>query len=366
MQCGNCKYFERRNAWKCRQCGRVLDDGVVFVTGISGSGVEEYMREVITEATGPKHGHVVALHDVGALMKEFAKDDDPDVLWDRILDADEKLLRQLRARALQRLAYDIKSRPDALHLVDLHLSFRWYAYLTLGFQPHILEEFKPQVRSFINIVEDLPKVQERLGHTSWGKREILELLVWRDEELFLTDLFADVCGRVDRFAVARGEPASLVERLIWHPELRRVYLSFPITNIQADPEARGEIQRFRDGIREFLIVFDPYACRDYDETYERSEMKALRKQVGEATVDRDYRFIDQADAVVVYFPKKVASKGVDAEMNHARRSGKQIFLYSPEDPGGGPFAVPPHHFRTDPDEFIQMLREELQPRELPG
>ena len=167
---------------------------------------------------------------------------------------------------------------------------------------------------------------------------------------------------VDGFIGIRSEPPEVIERLIWHPEMQRVYLSFPITNIINDEAAREEIRTFRDRIREFLIVFDPYACRDYDETYSLPEMQALQKEVGETTVERDFRFIDQANAVVVYFPRKVFSKGVDAEMNHARKTGKPIFLYSPEELGGGPFAVPPSHYRSDSAEFVELLKRELGPQ----
>jgi hypothetical protein len=223
----------------------------------------------------------------------------------------------------------------------------------------MLKSFMPLVRCFVNLIEDLPKIQERLATTSWGTRTLLELLVWRDEELYLTDLFAGICDRVDSYAVATGEPPSHLESLIWHPELRKVYLSFPITGIQGDEAATSAIKNFRDSLRTFCVVFDPYACRDYDETYRLEEMKALRKEVGETTVGRDYRFIDQAEAVVAFFPKKVQSKGVDAEMNHARMTGKPIFLYSPEDLGGGPFAVPPSHYRSEVSAYLELLRAEL-------
>jgi adenylate kinase len=336
-----------------------MEGGVVFVTGISGSGVADYMMEVLNEAKKPEHNHEVCLHDIGQIMKRFAEDDDPDVNWDYINNADERVRRFLRTLAFQELTYIVRSNLKVLHIVDLHICFRWYAYLTSGFEPHILDAFVPHVRCFVNIIEDLSKVHERLRATSWGDRKILELLIWRDEELFLTNLLADTFGRVDCFAIARGEPASTVERLIWHPGIKKVYLSFPITNIQGDHKASREIEIFRDRIREFLIVFDPYACKDYDETYQKPEMRTLRKEVGEATIERDFRFINQADAVVAYYPRKVSSKGVDAEMNHARRIGKPIFLYCPENPGGGPFAVPPSHFRSDPNDFITLLREKL-------
>ena len=234
-----------------------------------------------------------------------------------------------------------------------------------GFEPHILEEFQPYVRLFVNFIEDLPRVQEQLKKTTWGKRKVLELLIWRDEELILTDLFSDACGQVKSYAIAAAEPPTLLEQLIWHPEIKKVYLSFPITKLITDKAAKREIERFRDRIRKFLIVFDPYASKDYDETYKRKEMKSLRKKVGEATEERDYRFIDQADAVVAYFPKIVPSKGVDAEMNHARRTGKDIYLYSPTDPGGGPFAVPSTHFRSNQGAFTKLLRKKLSPNSNP-
>ena len=359
MQCKNCHNFQSNNDWKCTKCGASINGGVVFVTGISGSGTEEHLRKVADLARNNKHNHSLKIFDVGEMMRHLAFDDDPDVNWDKILDSDERALRNLRVTVLRDLAYSVNHNPEMLHIVDLHLSFRWYSYLTRGFEPRFIDTLKPHIRCFINLIEDLSTVQDRLKSTSWGERNILELMIWRDEELFLTDLYADICGRVKSYVVSTNEPPSVVEQLIWHPNMKKVYLSFPITNILDDKEANNEIVAFRDAIREFLTVFDPYACKDYDETYKRPEMSSLRDKVGQTTVDRDFRFIDQSDAIVVYFPKKVASKGVDAEMNHARRVGKPIYLYSPEHLGGGPFAVPPKHYKSDQREFIGLLRNEL-------
>ncbi len=354
MQCRNCGFFERKNVWKCTNCQHEMKGGIVFVTGISGSGTEEYLKAVVDAAH--KHGHDVELHDIGEIMYGYAKDDDPNVRWERILDADEKARRHLRALAFQKLAHDINSKPDVLHIVDLHLCFRWRAYLTKGFEPHLLEQFRPFVRCFINVIADLSKVHDRLRSLSWGERNILGLLIWRDEELFLTDLFAEVSGRVMSLTIATTEPPAMLEKLIWHPDIKTVYLSFPITNLK-DENAKKEIEQFRDEIREFLVVFDPYASKDFDETYKRPEMKALKREVGDITEERDYRFIDQAEAVVVYFPVKVPSTGVDAEMNHARRTGKPIFMYSPEDRGPLPFVVPASHFRAKREEYVDLLKE---------
>jgi hypothetical protein len=362
MKCPHCDKAHTNNTWKCAKCGKNIEGGVVFVTGISGSGTYEKLEEVASEVVKcGGDGHPVKVHDVGSLMRKHAYQDDPNVGWDRILDASPRVLRLLRALAFQEISSEVASSPDILHMIDLHLCFRWKAYLTKGFEPSIINFFIPRVRCFINVVEDLATIQERLDHTAWGKREILELLVWRDEELLLTDMFAGVCGHVDAFAVASGEPPSVIERLIWHPEQRKVYLSFPITAIKDEKGLLEEISGFRDRLREFLVVFDPYACRDYDETYRRQEMLALRKEVGQTTVDRDFRFIDQADAVVVYYPKKVPSKGVDSEMRHAVEIGKPIFLYCPEDLGGGPFQPAADCIESDPKKFLNLLKEKLGP-----
>lgn len=358
MECVSCENIISRNLNECPECGEELKGGVVFVTGISGSGVRAYLDKALKYAE--EHGHEFVRHDIGHIMRRHADEHKLDVQWDRILDADERALMLLRALALQEVAYSRNMKPAHMHIVDLHLCFRWRAYLSKGFEPHTLEQFTPHARLFINIIEDLASVHGRLLTTSWGDRQILELLIWRDEELHLTDIFADMCGLDRCYAVAAGEPPSMFERLVWHPEYMKVYLSFPITNLLEDGKAGDEIRGFRDRIREFLIVFDPYACKDYDETYVREEMKYLRKEIGDITEERDYRFIDQADAVVVYFPKIVPSKGVEAEMNYARRTGKSIFMYRPKDERDeGPFAVPPSHYSPDPDAYIELLKGEL-------
>lgn len=361
MICPSCQLVERRNLWTCPKCLKPIDGGVVFLTGISGSGTDGYVADVARSAT--KHGHKVVVFDVGEVMHRHALEDNPDVRWDRILDQDETARRCLRALAFNDLQHSLDASPDHLHLVDLHMSFRWKAYLTRGVEPHILDRFRGKIRCFANLVANLSEVQAKLAATAWGERERLELLLWRDEELFLTDLFSDVCGRVDCWAVSVREPPIVLEQLIWHPTVPSVYLSFPMRSLEGDKPAREEIERFRDEIRSFLVVFDPSTVKDYAECYSSPEMKALRKPIGETTEERDYRFIDQADAVVVYFPKAVASTGVEAEMNHARRAGKPIFLCRPGDQSVGPFAVPASRFSADPKSFVALLRDELTPRE---
>lgn len=365
MRCWECGHESPKNLWVCGECGAGIEGGVVFVTGISGSDSEAVLARVIAAARRAGHEHDVLLHDVGEIMRGFAEEHDPHVVWDRILDTSPRILRLLRALAFQKIEHQFEANRDALHIVDLHLCFRWTACLSKGFEPSIVLGFAPHVRLFINVIGDLDEIQQRLEQTAWGEREILELLIWRDEEKLLTDVYAGICG-APWYLVAAAEPPETIERLVWHPSYKRVYLSYPMTAIKDDARTDDEIKAFRDTIRDFLVVFDPGACQDYDKTYERPELLAVRKQVGDTTVERDFRLIDQADAVVVYYPRKVTSKGVDAEMRHAFETGTPVFLYCPELLDYGPFQPPADRIRQDAAEYVDLLREQLAPQEGEG
>jgi len=357
MLCPVCGREENENVWVCPECGASIKGGVVFVTGITGSDVNRILGEVAKLAE--EHKHAVMVHDVGELMRCQAKQSRTLIEWDRILDASPKVLRLLRALAFADIENKIKQHPTHLHIVDLHLSFRWYAYLTPGFEPYLIRGFIPYVRLLINVVQDLDRIQRYLEGTAWGRRNILELLMWRDEERLLTDIYAGICGGVRSFTVAAAEPPSTIEQLIWHPDVKRVYLSFPMTAIKNDKEANKEIRTFRDRLREFVVVFDPASCEDYDKTYQRPDMKIIKKEVGQATIERDFRYIDQTDAIVVYYPKRVDSQGVDAEMRHAFESGKPVYLYCPDELRYGPFQPPADHTSMDREGYLKLLRRKL-------
>jgi hypothetical protein len=357
MLCPNCGHTDTGNVWTCPQCGAHIPGGIVLVTGIAGSNAAAILREVAREAKDD--GHAVRVHDIGELMKHHAEHDQTGVEWDRILDVSPRFLRLLRALAFADVERVIADYPECLHIVDIHLCFRWYAYLAPGFRPYLIRAFMPHVRLLVNIIQDLDVVQKHLEGTAWGVRPILELLFWRDEERFLTDVYAGMCGGVTSYAVSAAEPPSVIERLIWHPQMKQVYLSFPMTAIQKDMELKQEIVDFRDEIRGFLIVFDPASCLDYNRTYERPDMRVVREQIGQTTIERDFRYIDQADAVVVYFPKNVPSKGVDAEMRYAFESGKPVYHYCPEKYDYGPFQPVAARTSNNRNEYVALLRREL-------
>jgi adenylate kinase len=218
------------------------------------------------------------------------------------------------------------------------------------------------VRLFSTIIDGIDEVHGRLLQTDWGDRGQLELALWRDEETFITGLLADLY-RKPHYVIARSEPPDNLAQLVLSPWKPKAYLSFPITAFKGKPdeaEVNKQIGDFRDQIRRWLVVFDPFAIKDYDLTYQVPAMKEISKELGEQTEQRDFRFIDQSEILIAFFPQAVPSKGVEAELRHAKTTGKIIYLYYPGGPGAGPFSVVPDYAASSPEEFLELIRQHFE------
>ena len=330
-----------------------MTGGIIFVSGISGTNIERFLDKVFKKSL--LHGDNLVRHDIGELMYNKASSEHPDMKWEHMLDMNSVALNFLRSGTFDQTMNRVLAEPDKIHIIDMHLCFRWKNHLTSGFSPQIIKPFIPFVRFFVNLVEDVHTVQNTLKKTEWEKTELPELLIWKDEEFFLSEIFANICD-VPVYQLSVKEPFELLWNIIMKPEMKKAYLSFPITKIRKDKELLQEIDTFRDEVREFLVAFNPFSSKEYDETYKNKAMKLLKIPIGEATKRRDFRLIDQSDGIIVYYPKKVYSKGVDAEMAYAHSTRKPIFLYCPEEIDTGPFLAPIKFMSQDRDEFINHLK----------
>jgi hypothetical protein len=361
VDCRNpdCGHRNSPYSQECEKCGAPMCGGVVFSAAQSGTEQRDWLnklRAAIEDAGSSCH-----FHDVGAIMEEFAREFDPNINWDRILDRPEEELRFRRAQAFAEIRQRILDAPAELHLLACHLTFRWRAYLTRGLDPHLLAAIGDPLRLFLTVVDGVNEVHSRLAKTDWGDRKRLQLAVSRDEEVFFTGLLADMFKR-PHYIVARQEPAENVAQLVLAPWRPRVYLSFPITALKDDAageSAQEEVRMVRDSLRRWAVVFDPLAIRDYDLTYQVPEMEEIAQELGEQTEQRDFRFIDQSEILVAFFPKVVPSKGVDAELRHARTTGKMIYLCYPQE-AGGPFNVTPDCFAASRDELLDLARSHFE------
>lgn len=255
----------------------------------------------------------------------------------------------------------------------------------------IREEFRPDY--CICLIDDIQAVQERLAAEIHLR--LRELLTWRNVELLLTDLLAHETilrpGR-QRWLVefpfeysslfAIRHPPEALYRFLVEPSCPRLYASFPISRTRGTAEYRAEIDRFRNGLHERFAVFDPLTiderpllallgepndgvvvlnaedrwpipaertlCGEGPKAYghlradEIREITTRASSMTKSELDRtiearDFRLIDQADALVVYRPlflRGELSGGTRAEMVYAQRSGKPVFLVHDRDLDG--------------------------------
>jgi len=215
-------------------------------------------------------------------------------------------------------------------------------------------------------------VHERLERDHDVAHTLKDILVWREEEMVVTEVLASVLRRHGRFYVlTRGtelDTAESLYRLMFEPHRRKVYPSFPMTHVLEMPEILAQIDAFREVLAEHFITFDP---GDMDEKRLLTEAARARQQgcdrfklrvngrdvvfdVREVTevagdIDgqiyaRDFKLIDQSDMIVSYIPRMPdgrpgLSSGVERELQHAFENTREVYIIWPSDIEPSPFVT---------------------------
>jgi adenylate kinase/nucleoside 2-deoxyribosyltransferase len=326
----------------------------VIVTGQVGLDKKRYL-EAVAEWAGNR-GESVAVHHVGDRMYAEA----PDVRPGRILDLPLSRLHSLRRSVFK----DIIAESDEQHhvIVNTHATFRWRHGLFRAFDFDQIERFRPDM--FICIVDNVEAVHHRLHADHSVDATLKDLMVWREEEILATELLAlAIASRQQCFILPRGRThptTGTCYHLICRPEVRKVYLSYPMTHVTDSPAALQEIQAFREAFSQLGTLFDPgevdekllldsaiHAAKAGGDFVEGRVMQAdgtMRtvrvsvKQVLEIAGDidgqiyaRDFQLIDQSDMIVSLIPElesgvPALSSGVERELHHAYEHGKEVYV----------------------------------------
>jgi adenylate kinase len=296
-------------------------------------------------------GKEVAVCHVGDMMYAEA----PDVVPGRILDLPRTRLDSLR-RSVFKDILRIAEKVDNI-VVNTHATFRWKHGLFPAFDHDQMVQLDADV--YFTLVDNVDAVHERLTREHDLTHSLKDILVWREEEVLATEVIARIIrGHGCFYMIARGlerDTASSVYRLMFEPDRRKVYPSFPMTHVMDMPGTLAEIDAFRDTLAEHFITFDP---GDLDE-------KRLLFEAGSATtrgeksfsifvngrkmefgVDqitacapdidgqiyaRDFKLIDQSDMIISYIPempngKPGLSSGVERELQHAYETTKEVYV----------------------------------------
>ena len=160
------------------------------------------------------------------------------------------------------------------------------------------------------------------------------------------------------YVFARGAGDDTLEslyRLVFRPEAKRVYPSFPMTHVMDLPETLAEIDAFRATIAEHFITFDPgdmdekrllayaatamqegrtkftVAVHERDVEFDVAEVTSIARDIDAQIYARDFKLIDQSDMIVSFIPelpsgKPGLSSGVERELQHAFEGTKEVYV----------------------------------------
>jgi adenylate kinase len=320
-----------------------------IVTGQVGVDKGPYLEAV--KAAAIKAGHDLVVCQVGQMMYAEA----PDVPAGRILNLPITRLNTLR-RAVFKEILRIADQHEHV-LINTHATFRWRHGLFAAFDFDQLKAFNPDI--YITMLDNAESVHQRLVRDHDLDHTLKDIMVWREEELLATEILANITrGYGHFFMISRGRSVPTTQtiyRLMFEPQRKKVYVSFPMSHVMDLPNTLAEIDQFKATIGEHFIVFDPAdvdefvlhttALKAMEEGRTTMEVIAAEGPIMLKTADvaqisgdimgqiyaRDFKMVDQSDMIISLVPelpngKPGLSSGVERELHHAFEGGKEVYV----------------------------------------
>jgi len=349
---------------------------IVWLTGVSGAGRNSYANECREASVAA--GRTCRVIDVGELLDQVPANLRVGLNSTELLDGNEDLLRLHRMIALNQLKQQLENTPEDLVIVSTHACFMRRGRMMSGWDMGFIKEhLAGKIDVLATIIHDCHDIWLELdSRPEWqGHLNLAEVAIWRDFETFLTKMLAEYEGK-PFYLLARRDPATALTLLASPQPSPSIYLSYPITAIQAThPELLEEAGSLAETLREAgFVVFNPLSIKDVPGTRAAAGVAAQVPQEMEdtaklyldsQTISRDLQLIDQATMVVVYYPTDKVSPGVFTEMSHARDRRKPLFLCRFP---GAPASVSPFLglFYTEAFESTEGMVTELKDRYIQG
>lgn len=334
----------------------------VLVTGQVGLNKAPFLQQVVQMAA--RHGHEVVLFNVGELMYAEA----PDIVPGRILDLPRQRLSALRRSVFKDIL--AASAAGANVIVNTHATFRWKHGLFHAFDHDQMAELDADL--YVTLVDNVDAVHERLEREHEIRHTLKDILVWREEEIVVTETMAEaIAGYGRALVLSLSNPrigVSSLYRLMFEPDRKRLYPSFPMTHVLDLPTVLAEIDQFRDVLAEHFITFDPadldekrllykaseatkrgeehvvVSVHDREVTISVSEIMQVARDIDAQIYARDFKLIEQSDMIVSYIPslpdgRPAISSGVERELQHAFENTKEVFVIWGSDTAPSPFVT---------------------------
>ncbi|HEV2124824.1 MAG TPA: hypothetical protein VGW38_18915, partial [Chloroflexota bacterium] len=246
---------------------------------MSGTGRTSYVRAV--EQMAREQGHPIRIFDVRDTMFHLAEERGETLEEETILDVFPTALGAYRAAALERIAAEVKSLPpESSWILVTHATFSWNYSIVPGLDVYYLNLLQPDL--YVTITDGILSIRQRLTDERWSRVTINNLLWWRDVERASTELMA-AWQRKPHYLIGRRQGPETLYRLMVQPETPTAYLSYPMTHLEGE-ELLSKLERFRQRLREKMIVFDPAAVDDFtleeDAAIGFSDGSAEARQIG--------------------------------------------------------------------------------------
>ncbi len=322
---------------------------IVVVTGMVGIDKKSYLQKVCEYAGA--HDKEILLCNVGNMMYAEA----PDIRPGKILDIPMKRLNSLRRSVFK----DIISKAESVSnlIVNTHATFRWRH----GLFPAVDFDQMRQLNAdmYINLIDGVTVLHHRLECEHETQHGLKDLIVWREEEIIGTEMLCRGVGEnIPFYCLARGADVETTEtfyQLMFEPQRKKAYLSFPMTHVAEMPEVKKSIDRFRAEIKKNFLCFDPADLEeaflparaqkakkdglDYVEVdisgrvfrLDLQQVLQIERDINSQIYARDFLLIDQSDMIVSFIPtladgRPAVSSGVERELQHAHEAAKEVYV----------------------------------------
>ena len=309
-----------------------------LVTGVSGCGWNELLNDVKEKAKTFWPEKSIYIYDVGLYMQKECKRLGISIAKEDILNVDSYWLETIRSLALKAVVAEIKTHAEenALFFIGVHAVFHWKNRLIPGVSYCDLGDPELNLSGVINVVDNIKTILDHNKNNPVRKKAgevpAIETQRWMQEEELLSKTIADI-KKCPFYVISKNhDVCNLVD--FFKGKKKAIYLSYPITAIRQDnPEA---LKTFQDEtlprLQEKFVVFNPLAISDLGDVSifkENEEYDKISELISVRTVQRDFRFINQSDAVIVYYNTEKNSPGVFAEIYYAFRTGKPVHVFYP-------------------------------------
>ncbi len=332
---------------------------ICVCTGQSGLHKKKYLESV--QKCAQLKGKDFRLYNIGDLMYQA----DSSIPPGKILSLPLDKLNLLVERAFRDTLEQIRNAGNPDVIINAHAVFRYKRGLIPGTSFKLLHQINPDC--YITLIDDVHEIKANLDSEHPGLYSYGDVLVWREEEILITKIFAELSDK-PFFLVPKKHNPEVLCRLLLSPDVRRVYTSFPITNIQGRPEIIAAVERFKRELSRDFVVFDPYTISEKKLEYLANSARKNRKryfyigigkvrgrkkiavadvdaiipQIDQQIISRDLQLIDQSHMVIAYVAahpngEPVHSAGTQKEVQYASEQGKDVYFICTPTREPGPF-----------------------------